>query len=111
MHDLDVKLMATPDRGRLDIVGKPPDWVVETLRQHYELLVYWWRHSPCAIAVCDACGEHKVTGSRSESRCYMGQTDRRAKYKWGCQGTMKPLDLPWTKKRPNRRRVKIKEST
>jgi len=109
MHAEGVQLMATPSRGRLDIVGKLPEWAVDTLRQHYDHLVYWWRHSPCVIAVCDTCGEWKITGSRSETRCYRGQVNKRAKFKWGCQGTMKPLDIPWTKKRPNRKRVKIKE--
>lgn len=106
-----VKLMATPDRGRIDVVGRLPDWAMETLNQHYDNLVYWWRHSPCVLAVCDSCGEWKFTGSRSATRCFRGQVNKRAKFKWGCQGTMKPVELPWTTKRPNRKRVKIKEKS
>lgn len=107
MVESGVSLMATPDRGRIDVVGKLPDWAMTCLGLHFRNLAYWWTHSPCCIAVCDECGEWKITGSRSTTRCVRGQQNKRAKFKWGCQGEMKPLDLPWTSKRPNRKRVKL----
>ena len=109
MSETGTVLRAVPAAARIDLVGDAPDWAVRALRLHRDLLVAWWRTSPSAILVCDSCGQWLVTGSRTKSgrRCFMGQMAPRAKFKYGCQGKMQVLDLPWESDRPRRRRVKI----
>lgn len=104
-------LRADSEAGCIWLDGALPEWAVTCLRLHADHLVYWWRHSPSVIAVCDVCGEWKLAGKRSTigSHCYMG-----GRYKvktlpviWGCQGTFRLVDLPWAAARPKRRRVKV----
>ena len=120
MKENGVQLMATPDRGRIDIVGQLPDWAIRCLQLHYRTLVWWWRHSPCAVLVCDECGQWQVVGAKSRAgrKCFMGGPNRLTHQQkkmrmelinptWGCQGTVQALDLPWTSNRPRRRTKKL----
>lgn len=111
MRDLGASLRADPEVGCVWLDGDLPEWAATCLRLHVDHLVYWWRHSPSVIVACDACGEWKMAGKRSTvgSHCYMG-----GRYKvktlpivWGCQGTFRLVDLPWSTPRPKRKRKKL----
>jgi hypothetical protein len=111
MTDSGLVLAADPTRGRIEIPDALPDWAVRTLSLHYDRLVYWWRHSPCVILVCDSCGQWKVSGKRTSdgSHCFMGgrYKVRKLPVAWGCQGTFRVVDLPWAEARPKRKRKKV----
>lgn len=110
MAECGTTLTADPKLGQIELDGVLPDWAVMTLSLHYRHLVFWWRSSPSALLVCDTCGQWKFSDASAKGdRCFMGSERRWQGHKitWGCQGKFRLIVLPWTKRRPNRKRIKV----